>query len=94
MGVSIQRSTSFFGENCTVVSYTKSRHDVTTDKVLDLIMLLAKYYIFRCRCLKTIPNFTCFSKEGKEQQYRNMLGVEGGPNYIFFPMVPILPTDR
>ena len=40
------------------------KDDVTTDKVLDLIMLMAKYYIFRCRsCLKTILHFTCFSKE-------------------------------
>ena len=38
------------------------KDDVTTDKLFDLIMLMAKYYIFRCRCLKTIPNFTCFSK--------------------------------
>ena len=41
--------------------------DVTTDKVLDLIMLMAKYYIFRCRCLKTIPNFVFRKKLGKEQ---------------------------
>ena len=44
------------------------KDDVTTDKVLDLIMLMAKYYIFRCRsCLKTIPNFTCFSKEVRQR---------------------------
>ena len=41
--------------------------DVTTDKVLDLIMLMSKYYIFRCRCLKTIPNFTCLSKEVRQR---------------------------
>ena len=41
--------------------------DVTTDKVLDLIMLMAKYYIFRCRCLKNIPNFICFSKEVRQR---------------------------
>ena len=35
------------------------KDDVTTDKVLDPIMLMAKY-IFRCRCLKTIPNFCLF----------------------------------
>ena len=33
---------------------------VVTDKVLDLMMLLAKYCIFRCGCLKIIPNFTFF----------------------------------
>ena len=44
------------------------KEDVTTDKVLDLIMLMAKYCsIFRCRCLKTIPNFTCFSKEVRQR---------------------------
>ena len=43
------------------------KDDATPDKVLDLIMLMAKYYIFRCRCLKTIPNFTCFSKEVKQR---------------------------
>ena len=41
--------------------------DVTTDKVLNLIMLMAKYYIFRCRCLKTIPNFVFRKKLGREQ---------------------------
>ena len=41
--------------------------DVTTNKVLDLIMLMAKYYSFRCRCLKTIPNFVFRKKLGKEQ---------------------------
>ena len=41
--------------------------DVPTDKVLDLIMLMAKYYIFRCRCLKTIPNFICFSKDVRQR---------------------------
>ena len=40
--------------------------NATTDKALDLIMLITKYYIFRCRCLKTIPNFTCFSKEVRQ----------------------------
>ena len=43
------------------------KDDATTDKVLDLIMLIAKYYIFRCRCLKTIQNFTCFSKEVRQR---------------------------
>ena len=43
------------------------KDDLTTDKVLDLIMLMAKYYIFRCRCLKTIPNFTCFSKKVRQR---------------------------
>ena len=42
------------------------KDDVTTDKVLDPIMLMAKY-IFRCRCLKNIPNFTCFSKEDRQR---------------------------
>ena len=27
-----------------------------TDKVLDIIMPMAKYYILRCRCLKAVPN--------------------------------------
>lgn len=35
---------------------------VVMDKVFDLMMLLAKYYNFRCSCLKIIPNFTCFFK--------------------------------
>jgi len=52
------------------------KDDVTTDKVLDPIMLMAKY-IFRCRCLKTIPNFTCFSKEDRQRasigQFRCLL---------------------
>ena len=39
------------------------KDDVTTDRVLDPVMLMAKYFIFRWRCLKTMPNFTCFSKE-------------------------------
>ena len=45
------------------------KDDVTTDKVLDLIMLVAKYYIFRCKCLKTSlhPNFTSFSKEVRQK---------------------------
>ena len=43
------------------------KDDVTTDKVLDPVMLMAKYFIFRCRCLKTIPNFTCFSKEVRQR---------------------------
>ena len=55
--LSISRSRVIFGV----------KHDVTPDKVLDLIMLMAKYYIFRCRCLKIIPNFTCFSKEVRQR---------------------------
>ena len=43
------------------------KDDVATDKVRDLIMLMAKDYIFRCRCLKTIPNFICFSKEVRQR---------------------------
>ena len=43
------------------------KNDVPTDKVLDLIMVMGKYYIFRCRCLKTIPNFTCLSKEVRQR---------------------------
>ena len=43
------------------------KDDVTTDKVLDPVMLMAKYFIFRCRCLKTIPNFICFSKEVRQR---------------------------
>ena len=43
------------------------KDDITMDKVPDLIMLMAKYYIFRCRCLKTIPNCTCFSKEVRQR---------------------------
>ena len=34
---------------------------------LGTIMLMTKYYIFRCRCLKTIPNFNCFSKEVRQR---------------------------
>ena len=37
--------------------------NVATDRGLDLIMLMAKHYIFRCRCLKVTPNFVCFSRE-------------------------------
>ena len=37
--------------------------NVVTDRVLVLIMLMAKHYIFRCGCLKVTPNFVCFSKE-------------------------------
>ena len=43
------------------------KDDVTTDKAFDLIMLITKHYIFRCRCLKTIPNFICFSKEVRQR---------------------------
>ena len=28
---------------------------------------MAKYYIFRCRCLKKTPNFTCFSKDVRQR---------------------------
>ena len=38
-----------------------------SDSVLDLIILMAKYHIFRCRCLKVVPNFACFSKEVKQR---------------------------
>ena len=31
------------------------------------IMLMAKHYIFRCRCLKVTPNFVCFSREVKQR---------------------------
>ena len=31
--------------------------NVVTDRVLELKMLMAKHYIFRCRCLKVTPNF-------------------------------------
>ena len=43
------------------------KDDVSTDKVLDPVMLMAKYYIFRYRCSKTTPNFTCFSKEVRKR---------------------------
>ena len=32
------------------------KDDVVTDKVLDVIMPMAKYYILRCICLKVVPN--------------------------------------
>ena len=38
-----------------------------TDRVLDLIMLMARRYIFRCRCLKVTPNFVFQEKSSKEQ---------------------------
>ena len=41
--------------------------NVVTDRVLELIMLMAKHYIFRCRCLKVTPNFVCFSREVKQR---------------------------
>ena len=41
---------------------------VVMDNVLDLMMLLAKYYIFRCSCLKIIPNFTCFKKKREKKK--------------------------
>ena len=41
--------------------------NVVTDRVLDLMMLMAKHYIFRCRCLKVTPNFVCFSREVKQR---------------------------
>ena len=49
-------------------------------------MLMAKYYIFRCKCLKTIgiPNFVFRKRLGKEHIYRNTPGVEGRPDYVFF----------
>ena len=37
------------------------------DRVLDLIILMAKYHIFPCRCLKVIPNVTCFLGEVKQR---------------------------
>ena len=40
---------------------------MVTDRVLDLMMLMAKHYIFRSRCLKVTPNFLCFSKEVKQK---------------------------
>ena len=43
------------------------KDDVTTDKVLDPVMLMAKYFIFRCRCSKTMPNVNCFSKEVRQR---------------------------
>ena len=55
--LSISRSRVIFGV----------KDDVTPDKVLDLIMLMGKYYIFRYRCLKNIPNFVFRKKLGKEQ---------------------------
>ena len=41
--------------------------NVVTDRVLDLIVLMAKHYIFRCRCLKVTPLFVCFSREVKQR---------------------------
>ena len=41
--------------------------NVVTDRVLDLIILMAKHYIFRCRCLKVTPNIVCFSREVKQR---------------------------
>ena len=69
------------------------KDDVTMDKVLDLIMLMAKYYSFRCRCLKAIPNFTCFSKKVRQRALTH-LGVEERPNCVFFTVVPILPAGQ
>ena len=39
--------------------------NVVTDRVLDLMMLMAKHYIFRRRCPKVTPNFLGFLKEVK-----------------------------
>ena len=41
--------------------------NVVTDRVLNLIMLMAKHNIFRCRCLKVTPNFVFQGKSSKEQ---------------------------
>ena len=38
-----------------------------TYRALDLIMLMAKHNIFRCKCLKVTPNFLCFSREVKQR---------------------------
>ena len=42
-------------------------NNVVTDRVLDLIMFIAKHYIFKCRCLKVTPNFVCCSREVKQR---------------------------
>ena len=69
---------------------------VVTDSVLDLIMLMAKHYIFRCRCLKVTPNFRGFSKEVKQRAVigEHILVNEGQPNYVFLALVPLFPTDQ
>ena len=70
--------------------------NVVTDRALDLIMLMAKHYIFRCRCLKVTPNFVYFSKgsQAKSSHREAYLINEGQPNYVFLALVPILPTDQ
>ena len=42
-------------------------NSVVTDRVLNLIMLMAKRYIFKCRYLKVTPNFVFQGKSSKEQ---------------------------
>ena len=38
-----------------------------SERVPDLIILMAKSHMFRCRCLKVLPNCACFSKEVKQR---------------------------
>ena len=70
--------------------------NVVTDRVLDLIMLMAKHCIFRCRCLKVTPNFCLFFKgsQAKSTHRETYLVNEGQPHYVFLALVPILPTDQ
>ena len=73
------------------------KDDVTTDKVLDLIMLMAKYYIFKCKCLKTIPNFTCFSKKVRQRAAieKHAWALKGDVTaYFLLSMLPMLPADQ
>ena len=67
--------------------------DVSTGKVLNLIMLMAKYYIFRSRYLKTIPNFTCFSKEVRQRAAieKHAWALKGDLNAYFSLWSPYFP---
>ena len=51
--------------------------NVVTDRVLDLIMLMAKHYIFRCRCLKVTPNFFFKRSQAKSSHRETYLVKEG-----------------
>ena len=45
------------------------KENVKTDKTMDLLILLGKYHIYKCKINKTIPNVNLFQKYVKQRFY-------------------------
>ena len=71
------------------------QNNFVSNRILDLVILMAKYHIFRCRYLKDVSNCTRFSKEVKQRAtVKSIMWLMKGNVTMIFPVVHILSTNQ